>query len=272
MQFAYSTNAFRNYSLEETISSIKDIGFSAVEIMADRPHLYPPDYDMQRLAELKNKLSKVGLKISNLNCFTLFAVGDMHHPSWIEREKEKRQIRIQHTINCLEIASRLNCPNISIQPGGRVEHFSPEESIELFLSGLKQVIPVAEQLHVKILIEPEPGLLIENSKQFESFFSKANNPNIGLNCDIGHFFCAGEDPAEIIKRYSKVIEHIHIEDIKNRVHDHKICGQGDIDFKSVFDALNEIAYKGYISMELYPYQDNPIEAGFESLEYIKQFV
>lgn len=269
MKFAYSTNAFKNYSLEESIELIKEIGFSGVEIMADRPHLYPPSFDSQKLNELKRKLASLRLPVSNLNTFTLFAVGDMHHPSWIEKEEEKRKIRIKHTKDCLNLSAELDCANISIQPGGKVER-SPDKAMELFIEGLYEVIPSAERLGVKILVEPEPGLLIENAKQFELFLSKVDSPVLGLNCDIGHFYCVGDEPEEVIKRFAHLIEHIHIEDIKDRVHDHKIIGEGDIDFKPVFDALDEINYRGFISVELYPYQDNPQQAGRKSLEFLKE--
>lgn len=279
MKFAYSTNAFKNYSLEYSISLIKDIGFDGIEIMADLPHLYPPYYDEEKIIKLKNLLDNIKLPVSNLNTFTLCAIGDMHHPSWIEKEKNKRNVRIQHTINCIKLASKLNCPNISIQPGGKVEYFSSYESMKLFISSLEKVIPIAKELNIKILVEPEPGLLIENSKQFDRFISEINNYSfnssdyiIGLNCDIGHFYCAGEDPSRIIKKFKDIIGHIHIEDIKNRIHDHKILGHGDIDFIPIFDTLKEIDYKGFISVELYPYQDNPVDAGKESLEYIKNLL
>ena len=71
MKFGYSTNAFMNYSLEDAVELIKEIGFDAVEIMADRPHLYPPDYGVEKLAELKKKLDTLRLQVSNLNTFTL---------------------------------------------------------------------------------------------------------------------------------------------------------------------------------------------------------
>ena len=38
---------------------------------------------------------------------------------------------------------------------------------KLFLDGLSRVSKIAEEEKVKVLIEPEPGLLIENSKQFK---------------------------------------------------------------------------------------------------------
>ncbi|MBI4834193.1 MAG: sugar phosphate isomerase/epimerase [Planctomycetes bacterium] len=273
MKFAYSTNAFKKYSLEETIRLIREIGFAGVEIMADRPHLYPPDYqDARKLSALKSLLKKENLAVSNLNTFTLFAIGDMHHPSWIEKEAKDRDMRIQHTKQCLHLAKELDCPNISIQPGGRLEHFTRKDAMEIFIRGLEEVIPLAKELGVKILVEPEPDLLMENSVQFGEFIRKVDTSIIGLNCDIGHFWCAGENPAEVINKLAPYIHHVHIEDISGRVHNHKICGQGEIDFPPVFTALKDIGYDGFISVELYPYQDNPVEVGSQSLQHLKQFV
>ncbi|MDI6733543.1 MAG: sugar phosphate isomerase/epimerase [Planctomycetota bacterium] len=274
MKFAYSTNAFKRYTLEDALRLIKEIGFDGVEIMADHPHLYPPDCTLKKVERLNHHLTTLGLKVSNLNTFTLtgYPGGNMHHPSWIEKDTRLRQVRYEHTRNCLRLAAQLGCPNISTQPGGKVEDFSPEESIKLFISGLQEMLPLALQLGVKILIEPEPELLLENSGQFAEFIKQVDSSLIGLNCDIGHFYCAGEEPSEVIRTFRQYIYHIHIEDIKNRIHNHLICGQGEIDFASVFAALKEINYIGFISVELYPYQENPVQAGKISLEYLRKII
>jgi len=51
-----------------------------------------------------------------------------------------------------------------------------------------------------------------------------------------------------------------------------VIGKGDMDFRSILKALKEINYKGFITIELYPYQDNPIGAGKESLERLKKLL
>ena len=44
--------------------------------MGDRPHLYPPDFEAADLARIKEILENHDMKVTNLNSFTLFAVGD----------------------------------------------------------------------------------------------------------------------------------------------------------------------------------------------------
>ena len=68
MKLAFSSNAFKKFSLEQSISLISQIGYSAIEILCDVPHAYPPvKQDVLRIRDL---LSKHNLEISNLNAFT----------------------------------------------------------------------------------------------------------------------------------------------------------------------------------------------------------
>jgi len=208
----------------------------------------------------------LGMKITNLNSFTLFAVGDTYLPSWIEPDPNQRNIRIQHTQACLRIAKELGGTNISLPPGGPLNGMSQAEAIRLFHQGLNQVIPLAESLNVKLLIEPEPDLLMENSAQFKAFIRDIRSNAVGLNFDIGHFFCAGEEPHAAFENLFEWIGHVHIEDIAlSRVHNHLIVGQGAIDFSKIFEAMARLKYACNISLELYPYVDMPEEAGRRSL-------
>jgi len=270
MHFGYSTNAFVKFSLTDAIGKIAGLGFKAVEIMADRPHLYPPDFNRDSLDRLKEILNKTGLAVTNLNSFTLFAVGDTYLPSWIEPEKERRKIRIRHTRACLKIAEILNCKNISVPPGGPLDDTSRKTAMARFYRGLEKVVPLAESLGVKILVEPEPHLLLENTREFLDFIKAVQSAAVGINFDIGHFFCAGEDPAKAFETLFRWIGHVHIEDIgPDRSHNHLIAGQGAIAFADVFKTMARLGYQGDISLELYPYVDIPEEAGRQSLSHLK---
>ena len=270
MIFGYSTNAFVKYSLDESLEKIAALGFRGTEIMGDRPHLYPPDFEAADLTLIKKILEKHNMKVTNLNSFTLFAVGDTYLPSWIEPEKERRNIRIQHTLDCLKVAKDLECNSISIPPGGPLNNLSRKDAMALFHQGLEQVVPKAEELNVKILVEPEPDLLMESTKEFKPFIKDVQSKMVGLNFDIGHFFCAGEDPAKAFEELFEYVGHVHVEDIAaTRIHNHLIAGRGVIGFLDIFKTMVELKYQGDISLELYPYVDTPELAGQESLEYLR---
>lgn len=273
MKFAFSSNAFTNFSLIDSIEKISQVGYSGIEIMCDVPHAYPASLTDEKISEIQSTLKKNNLDISNLNAFTLFALGDTYHPSWIDTSKDKREARTNHTANCIELAHELGAKNISIEPGGPLlpsENLSRKEALYLFEQGVNKVLPLAKKNQVKILVEPEPGLLLENSNQFVEFIKKFDSQYLKLNFDIGHFYCVNEDPSALILELRDYIQHFHMADIKeDRVHYHLIPGLGAIDFQNVFQAMKEIDYNGYVTVELYPYKDNPIEAAKKSFEYLQ---
>ena len=41
MRLAYSSNAYLNYSIEETIARIAGLGYEGLELLADVPHAWP---------------------------------------------------------------------------------------------------------------------------------------------------------------------------------------------------------------------------------------
>ena len=270
MVFGYSTNAYVNYSVLEALERIAALGFKGVEIMCDRPHLYPPDFAGNALAAIKSILETRHLRVTNLNSFTLFAVGDTYLPSWIEPDPERRAIRVRHTLECLEVARALGAENISIPPGGPLENgMRRTEAFRLFYAGLDQVMPTAEEMGIKVLVEPEPDLLMERTSEFKPFIREIRSPMIGLNFDIGHFFCAGEDPAAALEELFEWVGHMHVEDIAaTREHNHLIAGLGAIDFAAVFETMARLGYDGDISLELYPYVDTPDQAGQASREHL----
>ena len=119
MKLAFSTNAFKKYSLEDSIRRISKIGYKGVEILADIPHAYPPMFEKEQIGSAIETLSECNIQVSNLNAFTLYAITDVYHPSWIEKDTSLRELRIQHTINCIELAQKIGSRNISTEPGGK---------------------------------------------------------------------------------------------------------------------------------------------------------
>lgn len=259
IRLAFSTNAFKKSTIEEAIDAIAAIGYRGVELMADVPHAYPPSLDSNRRMEIKKQLASRGLTVSNINAFTLFALGDTYHPTWIGNDERQRELRIEHTMHCIELANQMECATLSLQPGGPLigTGLSRQDAGQRFADGLARLLPLAKRHGVMLAIEPEPGLLIQSAAEYLEFKQAQfkDEPTIRMNCDVGHLFCVGEDPAQVIRQMPTEVAHVHLEDIgKNRVHQHLTPGKGAIDFPSIFAALDAIGFAGWVTVELYPYE------------------
>ncbi|RLS22676.1 MAG: sugar phosphate isomerase/epimerase [Planctomycetota bacterium] len=266
MKLAFSSNAYLRFSFNDAAKKIGKLGYQGIEIMADVPHAWPAFMLEEQKQGIRDSLKSNNLAISNINSFMMHAVNDPRqrywYPSWIEPDKHYRQIRIDHTMRCLTMAKELGAPCITTEPGGPVEAgASWNAGLKLFVEMLKPVIEHAEKEGVLLLIEPEPGLLIETADQFLEFMGHIKSPMVGCNFDIGHSYCVGDDPASTIPRLAKYIKHFHLEDIAStRVHHHLIPGDGAIDFKAAIEAIKAIGYKEWVTIELYPYVEDPDQA------------
>jgi sugar phosphate isomerase/epimerase len=275
MDLAFSTNAYLKFSFAEAVRHVAAIGYRGVEIMADVPHAWPACLLDEQKQAIRQALADHYLAISNINAFMMNAISDPRqrywHPSWIEPDRHYRQIRIDHTIRSLTLARELGARCITTEPGGPVaagESWSG--ALRLFVEGLKPVLQHAEEVGILLLVEPEPGLLIENADQFEELMRHLDSPSVGLNFDVGHFYCVGNDPAATLRRLARYIRHFHLEDIAaTREHHHLIPGEGAIDFAAVFRAIRDINYNGWVTIELYPYVDNPDQAARAAFERVK---
>jgi sugar phosphate isomerase/epimerase len=273
-ELAFSTNAFKKNTLTEAIDAIANIGYTAVELMADLHHANPATFDATAREATKKQIAVSGLAVSNINAFTFFCDGDTYHPTWIENDPSLREKRIRHTIGCIELAAEFGAKTISLQPGGPLigTPLSRKDAGERFAEGLIRVLPTAKQHNIILAIEPEPGLFIQTANEFLEFRDEyfKNEPLIQMNCDVGHLFCVGDDPAEVIKNHARHIAHVHLEDIgKNRVHQHLTPGKGVIEFERVFDALDSISYAGRVTVELYPYETTAAGVAKRAWEHLK---
>lgn len=269
MILGYSSNAFKKHSIFEAVEKIGRLGFRGIEIMCKRPHVHASDFGEAEWPRLKSCLEARNLKVINLNCSTLFAVGNCPPPAQDVLPEEDLEDRIAHTKQSLRLASYLGCRNISIPTGTPPQNLRRGEFKALFHQRLERVLPLAEELDLDVLVEPEPGLLGDNLGHFKAFLEEVGSPALGVNFDIGHFYCLGEDPAAAFERMFPWVGHVHLDDIaRSRIHNHLIPGRGVIDFLEVFKAMARLGYDRDICLELYTYLDTPVEAGKEALTYI----
>jgi sugar phosphate isomerase/epimerase len=266
MKLAFSTNAYLRFPFDEAAARIAALGYSGLELMADVPHAWPAHLPERAKRAIRETMDKHGLQFSNVYAFMMNAISDRRqpywHPSWIEPYEPYRMLRIDHTRRALDLAAELGAPWITTEPGGPLEPGQSRQSaIDTFVEELKPLAEHAAERGVMLLVEPEPGLLIETTDEYLEIADRVNSPGLGLNFDVGHAYCMSEDlPAQIL-RMAPHTRHYHLEDIAStRVHHHMVPGTGAIDFVQVIGAIRKSGYDGWLTVELYPFVEDPDDA------------
>jgi sugar phosphate isomerase/epimerase len=266
LRLAFSSNAYLDVPVELAIERIASFGYGGIELLADVPHAWPAGLLEVQKESIRRALRANGLVVSNINAFMMNAIADPRqpywHPGWTDPDPHYRAIRREHTKRALKLAAELGAPHISTEPGGEIQpRQTREQASDIFYDEIMPVLDVAADCGVTLLIEPEPGLLIETFGQYLEFAGRVNHPALGLNFDVGHAYCVGEDPAEWVPRMKAHTRHYHVEDIAaTRVHHHLVPGEGAIDFRATLAAIATHTPDIWVTVELYPYRDRPDDA------------
>ena len=120
--------------------------------------------------------------------------------------------------------------------------------IETFCDALLPVLDYARSLGVKIALEPEPGMLVGTTREYDAL--AATMDDLWLTLDTGHIQCSGEPIAETITKYRHRLVNVHLDDGRFGEHEHRKLGDGEINFAEVFQTLHEINFSGGVCVEL----------------------
>ncbi|MFM9024460.1 MAG: sugar phosphate isomerase/epimerase family protein [Planctomycetaceae bacterium] len=256
LRLAFSSNAYLDVPVEEAVARIAAAGYAGIELMADVPHAWPAGLLAGQKEAIRRAVASAGLTISNVNAFMMNAVADPRqpywHPGWTDPDPHYRAIRREHTARALRLAAELGAPSISTEPGGEIQPGQTrDEAAAIFLDEIGPVLDVAAEVGVMLLVEPEPGLLIETCAEYLAFAERVDHPALGLNFDVGHAYCVGDDPAEWVPTMKDHARHYHVEDIAaTRVHHHLVPGEGAIDFAAILAAIAVHSPDAWVTDEL----------------------
>ncbi len=155
-----------------------------------------------------------------------------------------------------------------------------DEEWKSFTTGLNELGKIARARGMKLAFHHHMGTCIQTIAETDRLMAETDPENVYLNYDCGHFYFAGEDPVEALKKYIGRTAHIHLKDIRpnilQRVHDEKLSfltavkqgvftvpgdKEGCIDFPSLFEVIKESDYQGWIVLEAEqdPAVANPLE-------------
>lgn len=166
-----------------------------------------------------------------------------------------------------------------------------EDGFKDFADRWKPIMDVFTENGIRFGLEVHPTEIAFDIASAEKALEAIDyHPAFGFNYDPSHFGYQGVDYVEFLYKFSDRINHVHMKDVswsdrgmeagvfgghtdfhqRNRFWDFKSVGRGNIDFEKIIRALNDIEYKGPLSVE---WEDGAMdrEAGAtESAAYVKQ--
>ena len=164
-----------------------------------------------------------------------------------------------------------------------------DEEWDMLCTGINKLGKVAKDMGIKLCLHHHMGTVVQTEAEIDRLMANTDPEVFGLLFDSGHLAYCGEDYMSVLKKYANRIRHVHLKDIRpemvKKVRDEHLSflqgvrlgtftvpGDGAIDFKPIFEVLEETGYEGYVLVEAEqdPAVANPLEYAIKARKYISE--
>lgn len=252
------------YGVEGAFKHMKNIGFDGVdfsELSYTELDLWKLDEEgfKKELTHIKDLALAEGLEIFQTHAPWRFPPRDYTEEDRAERfEKFSKAIR-----GTAYLGSHIMVVHC-IMPYGAQACDDHDEFMRLNTKFYSKLAKEAQKYNVEIHVEtlPFPKLPINNAQQcvdFARHMNEVTGTDLFRVClDTGHCNFCGEDPADAVRIIGgEMLGSLHVHDNDGHADQHRIPGNGTINWEAFSDAIQEVGYKGYFDFETYIPRDMP---------------
>jgi sugar phosphate isomerase/epimerase len=143
-----------------------------------------------------------------------------------------------------------------------------EQAIECTVDTFRRAAGAFSNYGVTLCLEPlapSETEFINTCAEACEILERIAHPSFALHQDVKAMSSESLPVADLIRRYAKWTRHFHANDANLRG-----PGFGAVDFKPIFQALGDVNYDGWISVEVFDYSPDPETIARESLRYMRE--
>ena len=141
------------------------------------------------------------------------------------------------------------------------------EGINYAAEVIRHAMPVFEETGTVLGVEPlstADGNFLLTAAEGVELVRQVNSPHCRLHLDCKAMSSEATPIPDLIRRHRDDLVHFHANDPNLQG-----PGFGELDFKPILAALEEIGYAGWVSVEVFDYTPGPERLARESIDYLR---
>lgn len=230
----------------EVIRALAKMGSQGVELVVDESH-NSPEILLERRQELSALVTELGLEIPSV-ASALFWRYNLASQDEALRQRGLEVIRA----GC-QVASAFGAPVFLVVAGLQEPGTEYARTYETALASLRQAAEYAAGQGVIIGVENVPSNFLCSPGEYARFIADVGHPSVQAYLDFGNGAAIGSGyPENWISAVRGCTAKVHAKDYDQELKAFVCCGQGDLNWESVFSALNDTGYDGYLLVETPP--------------------
>lgn len=274
MKLGICNELFENMSFGHACGVVKRLGYDGIELA---PYtLVAPNVSAKFVTAiapttrelLRKTADKYGLEIIGLH-WVLAQTEGLHvsHPEDAVRQRTADYL-VELVRFCRDVGGRIIVFG-SPKQRDRMEGVSLDEAWARWQQTLRPAARAANELGVTICMEPlarSISNILNRAEEAVRFARELNEPSVKIILDCYSMGDEETPRADLIRQHAEWLAHVHVNDVNQQGPG---MAENGTDFKAVFDALKEIGYGGYVSVESFDFTPGAEETARRSMECMR---
>lgn len=266
-RYAICNELFENRPFEEAFRYARECGYTGVELAPFTMNKDARAISPEQRALVRRQIAEADLECVGLHWLLAFTEGGYYLTS---ADKEVRQRTADYLSELARLCADLDGKVLVLgSPKQRnlLNGMSHDEGMEHAASVLRLAMPAYEAAGVTLAIEPlgpVEGDFLNTADLGVELMKRVDSPACRLHLDVKAMSTEAKPIPQIIRECAAHTVHFHAND-PNLLGP----GMGEVDFVPIFEALREVNYTGWISVEVFDYKPGAETICERSLSYMR---
>jgi sugar phosphate isomerase/epimerase len=266
MRFAICNEIFQGWTTGAVLEYCAKLGYEGLEIAPFTLAKTAGEISADQRRQIRQTAARAGVAICGLHWLLARTEGfHLNHGDPAVRRRTARYL-CELADCCADLGGRtlvLGSPQQrNILPG-----LTAQQAWDLAAETLADAVRRAEKLGLVLCVEPlAPGEtnFINTAAEAIRFAGQFQSAAVKIVLDVKAMCSEAQPPAQIIRDSWPHFAHFHAND-KNL----KGPGFGEVDHAPIAAALRQTGYEGWVSVEVFKFEEGPEEIARRSLEYLR---
>ncbi len=267
MKFAICNEIFQGWKLDDTLACAARLGYAGVEIAPFTLANSVTDISATERQAIRKAAARNRIEIAGIHWVLVKPEGlYINHPDAALRERTAKYF-CDLVDFCADLGGRVMVVG-SPKQRNVLPNVSREQAWDWAAATFRNAVVQAEHRQVTICFEPLAPTetnFINTAAEALQFVLRVPSPRFKIILDVKAMCSESKPIPQIIRESWPNFAHFHAND-RNL----KGPGFGDVDFKPIAATLKEVGYQGYVSVEVFSFEEGAEAIASRSLAYLKQ--
>jgi sugar phosphate isomerase/epimerase len=267
VKFSICNEIFQGWKIDDIFKYAAKLGYAGVEIAPFTLANSVTEIASGERQRIREAADRSGIEIAGIHWVLVKPEGlYINHSDRAVRERTAEYFRSLVEF-CADLGGKVmvvgSPKQRNVLPG-----VSPQQAWDWAAGTLRSAIVEAEQRGVTICLEPLASSetnFINTAAEAIRFVLEMRSRNFKIILDVKAMCSEAKPIPQLIRESWPYFAHFHAND-KN----FKGPGFGEVDFRPIAEALKEVGYRGFVSVEVFKFDEGPAEIAVRSLKTLRE--